>query len=81
MWTLNNMSLNKKWITRENQRLNEKIPRDKLELKHNDPKPMGYSKSSSGREVYNTTILSEEINEQKSQINYLTLYLNQLEKE
>ena len=48
-----------------------KIPRDKLELKHNDPKPMGCSKRSSEREVYNTTILSQEINEQKSKINLI----------
>ena len=41
-----------------NQRGNQKIPRDKW--KSNDPKPMGCSKSSSKREVYTNTILSQE---------------------
>ena len=41
-----------------NQRGNQKIPRDKW--KHNDPKPMVCSKSSSKREVYTNTILSQE---------------------
>jgi len=42
-----------------NQRGNQKIPRD--QWKHNDTKPMGCSKSSSKREVYTNTILSQEI--------------------
>ena len=45
-----------------NQRGTQKIPRDKW--KHNDPKPMGCSKSSSKREVYTTTILSQETDKQ-----------------
>ena len=32
-----------------NQRGNQKIPGDKRKWKHDDPKPMGYSKSSSRR--------------------------------
>ena len=43
-----------------NQRGNQKIPRDKWKWKHNDPKPMGCSKSSSKWEVYSNTILSQE---------------------
>ena len=49
---------------------------------HDDPKhddPMGCSKSSCKREVYNNTILPQET--RKSQINNLTLHLKQLEKE
>ena len=39
---------------------NQKIPRDKWQQKHNDPKPMGCSKSSSTREVYCNTVLPQE---------------------
>ena len=53
--------------------------RDKIQWKHNNPKPMGYSKSSSKREVYRNTILPEK--QEKSQINKLTLHLKQWEKE
>ena len=43
-----------------NQRGNHKIPRNKWQWKHNHSKPMGYSKSSSKREVYSNTILPQE---------------------
>ena len=43
-----------------NQRGNQKIPRDKWKWKHDDPKPMGCSKSSSKREVYSNTTLPQE---------------------
>ena len=36
------------------------IPRNKWQQKHDDPKPMGFSKSSSKREVYSNIILPEE---------------------
>ena len=45
---------------RGNQRRNLKIPGDKQKWKHNDPKPMGHSKSSFKREVYSTTSLPQE---------------------
>ena len=64
-----------------NQRGNQKIPRDKWKWKHNDPKPMGCSKSSSKREVYSNTILPQEMKEKKAQINNLNLHLKQLGKE
>ena len=41
---------------------------------------MGYSKSSSKREVYSNTILSQE-KQEKHWTDNLTLYLKQLEKE
>ena len=44
-----------------NQRGNHKLPRDKSQQKYNDPKPMGWSKSSSKREDYKNTILAQEI--------------------
>ena len=44
-----------------NQRGNQKIPRDKRQWKHDDPKPMGCSKSSSKREVHSNTSLPQEI--------------------
>ena len=37
-----------------------KIPRDKWKWKHNNPKPMGHSKSISKREVYSNTNLPQE---------------------
>ena len=43
-----------------NQRENLKIPRDKWQSKHDNPKPMGCSKSSSNRECYSNTILPQE---------------------
>ena len=53
-WRLNNMLLNNlSWR-------NHKIPRDKWQQKHDDPKPMGCSKSSSKREVYSNIILPQE---------------------
>ena len=42
------------------QRGNQKIPRDKWKQKHNNPKPMGCSKSSPEREVYSNTVLPQE---------------------
>ena len=41
---------------------------------------MGYSKSSSKREVYSNTILSQE-KQEKHGIDSLTLHLKQVEKE
>ena len=43
-----------------NQRGNKKIPRDKWQWKHDDPKPMGHSKSGSKRELYSNKTLPQE---------------------
>ena len=43
-----------------NQRGNQKIPREKWQWKHDDPKPIGCSKSNSKREVYSNTIVLQE---------------------
>ena len=55
------------------------MPRHKWQWKDNDPKPMGYSKSSSQREVYSNTSLPQET--RKSSKKNLTLHLKELEKE
>ena len=43
-----------------NQRRNKKIHRNKWQQKHNDPKPMGHSRSSSKREAYSNSISLQE---------------------
>ena len=54
------MLLNNQWITEEIKEEIKKIPRDKWQQKHDDPKPMGCSRSSSKRVVYSSTILPQE---------------------
>ena len=61
-----------------NQRGNQKIPGDKWKWKHDDPKPVGHSKSRSKREVYSDTLLPQET---RKVSNKLTLHLKKLEKE
>ena len=39
--------------------MKSKKPRDKWKWKHDDPKPMGQSKSSSKRQIYSNTILPQ----------------------
>ena len=51
------MLLSNQQITEE-MKENQMIPRKKW--KHNKPKPLGYSKASSKREVYNNKILPQE---------------------
>ena len=53
--------------------------RNKLKWKHNNPKPVGYCKSSAKGKVHSNTGLPQEM--RKSQINNLTVHLKQLEKE
>ena len=66
------MLLNNQEITEE-IRGNQKIPRDKWLWKHDNPKPMGCSKSSSKGEVYNNTIpLQETIKISNKQSNLTT---------
>ena len=50
-----------------------------MKLKHNNPNPMGFSKSSVKVKVHSNTDIPQET--RKSQINNLTLHLKQLEKE
>ena len=53
------MLLNNQEITEE-IRGNQKIPRNKWQWKHDNPKPMGCSKSSPKREIKSKTILLQE---------------------
>ena len=55
-----------------NQKGNQKISRNKWQWKHNNPKPMGCSKSSSKREVYSNTILPQEIRKTQNRQPYFT---------
>ena len=80
MTRLNNMFLNNQQVTEEIKREIKKNSRNKWQWKHDNSIPMGCSKSSSKREVYSNTILPQETNK-NHQIDNLTLYLKQLEKE
>ena len=54
------MFLNHQQVTKEVKREIKKIPRNKWQWKHDNSKPVGYSISSSKREVYSNTILPQE---------------------
>ena len=58
---------------------NQKIPRDKRQWKHDDPKPVGCSKSRSKREFVAIQVYLKK--QEKSQINNLNLHLKEVEKE
>ena len=53
------MLLNNQWIAEEIKG-NQKIPTDKSKRMHDNPKPMGCSKSSSKKDVYSNTTLPQE---------------------
>ena len=69
------MLLNNQWINEETK---EEIKKylGKWKWKNSSPKPRRWSKSSSKREVYSNTILTQE----KKISNNLILHLKQLEK-
>ena len=50
-----------------------------MKIKYNNPKPVGHCKTSAKGKVHSNTGIPQET--RKSQINYLTLHLKQLEKE
>ena len=72
------MLLNNQWITEEIKVEIKKIPGDNWKWKHNDPKSMGHSKSSSKKEVNSDTSLPKET---RRVSNNLTLNIKLLEKE
>ena len=72
------MLLNNQWITEEIKVEIKKIPGDNWKWKHNDPKSMGHSKSSSKKEVNSDTSLPKET---RWVSNNLTLNIKLLEKE
>ena len=59
-WRLNNTLLNNQVITEEIKEEIKKYLEKKWQRKHNDPKPMECSKSSSKKEVYSNIILPQE---------------------
>ena len=59
-WWLNNTLLNNKEVTEEIKEEIKRCLEKKWQWKHDDPKPMGLSKSSSKREVYSNTSISQE---------------------
>ena len=62
-----------------NHKRNQNMHRNEWKWKQNNPKPVGHCKSSAkGRFIAIQAYLNEQ---EKSQINNLTLHLNQLEKE
>ena len=72
------MLLNNQQITAEIKK-EIKLCLETRQWKHNNPKPMGFSKSSAKREVHTNTSLPQETRE-TSNIN-LTLHLKHVEKE
>ena len=55
------MLLNNQQITEEIKK--ENMHRNEWKWKHNNPKPMGFSKSDAKRELYSNTSLPQEIRE------------------
>ena len=56
-----------------NQKGNKKISRNKWQWKYDNSKPMGSRESSSKREVYSNTIISQEIRKKSNRQNNFTL--------
>ena len=66
------MLLNNQEITEEIKEEIKKYLETNDNEKHDDPKPMGCSKSSSKREVYSNTILPQETRKISNKISNLT---------
>ena len=60
------------------QERSQKVPGNKWKWTHNNPKSLGHRESNPSREIHSITGLSQK---QKIQINNLTLYLKEVEKE
>ena len=65
IWRLNNTLLNNQQIT-EDQKRNQYMHRNKWKCKHNNPKPMGFSKSSAKEKFHSNTGLPQETREKSS---------------
>ena len=78
MWRLNNTLLNHQRMTEEIKEEIKKIPRDKSKQKHNDPKPMGHSKSSSKMDIYSDRRLFQKTRKISKN---LSLHVKKLDKE
>ena len=73
------MFLNNQQVTEEIKREIKKFLEKKWQWKHDNSKPIGYSKSSSKREVYSNIILPQETRKTSNRQPNFTL--KQLEKE
>ena len=51
---------------RRNQRIKQNMHRNKWKWKHNNPKPMGFSKSSAKGKVHSNTSLPQETREKSN---------------
>ena len=58
------MFLNNQQITEKNQKRNQNVHRNKW--KHDNPKPMGFSKSSAKGKVHSNTSLPQETREKSN---------------
>ena len=65
IWRLNNMLLNKQQITEKIKR-NQNMHRNKWTWKQDNPKPMGFSKSSTKGKVPGNTSLPQETREKSN---------------
>ena len=66
MWRLNNTLLNNQQITEEIKKEIKKMHRNEWTWKHNNPKPMGLSKSSAKGKVHINTGLPQETREKSN---------------
>ena len=57
------MLLNNHQITEEIKKRNQNMHRNKWKWKHNNPKPMGFSKSSAKEKVHSNKSLPQKIRE------------------
>ena len=60
------MLLNNQQITEEIKKGNKNMHRNKWKWKHNNPKPMGFSKSSAKGMVHSNTSLPQETREKSN---------------
>ena len=79
IWRLNNTLLNNQEITEGILKMNQNMDRNEWKWKHNNPEPMGFSKSSANGMVHSNTTLPQETRD-KSYKN-ISLHLKYPEKE
>ena len=60
------MLLNNQQITKKNQKRNQNMHRNKWKLKHNNPKPVGFSKSSAKGKVHSNTSIPPKTREKSN---------------
>ena len=63
IWRLNNTLLNNQKNHRRNKKRNQNMQKNEWQWKHDNPKPMGFSKSSAKRKVHSKKSLPQETRE------------------